>query len=139
MKHFDPAQCKQVGIVEDHEDMQIIYKRMFRKIKETEIVLQVATAEEALEKIPNAALDLIIIDISLPGMDGLTLCREIRIKYPNLKILIATGHDQDAYESASKEAGADGFITKGDGAKMVAETCRLLGLGEKAARGDSPG
>ncbi len=117
---------KRIGIVEDHEDMQFIYGRMFRKIKDIEIALQTLTAEEALAKIPTANLDLVIVDISLPGMDGISLAKELRLRYPGLKILMATGHDRMAYESASMKAGADGFVTKDDGAKLVAETCRLL-------------
>jgi len=119
---------KRIGIVEDHEDLQIIYKRMFRKNTNIEIVLQVPTAQDALEQVPKANLDLIMVDISLPGMDGITLSRELRKRYPDLKILMVTGHDKEAYESASVEAGADGFITKGDGAGMLAAICSLLHL-----------
>jgi DNA-binding NarL/FixJ family response regulator len=126
MMQIDSAQNKRIGIVEDNDDMQIMYKRMFRKAKNIEIVLQVPTAEAALEEIPKSNIDLIIIDISLPGMDGITLVRELRMQFPHLKSIIVTGHDREAYESASMEAGADGFVTKGNGVEMVATTCRLL-------------
>ncbi len=119
---------KRIAIVEDYEDMQIIYRRMFRKHKEIEIVLQVATAEEALERIPQIKVDLVIVDISLPGMDGITLTRELCRLNPGLKVLIATGHSKEAYELASKEAGADCFITKDNGPELVRQTCALLGI-----------
>ena len=126
MMQIDSAQNKRIGIVEDNDDMQIMYKRMFRKAKNIDIVLQVSTAEAALEEIAKANIDLIIIDISLPGMDGITLVRELRMRFPYLKSVIVTAHDREAYESASREAGADGFVTKGDGVEMVATTSRLL-------------
>jgi DNA-binding NarL/FixJ family response regulator len=119
---------KRIGIVEDSEDMQFIYKRMFRRIKDVEIVFQTATAEMALEELARASLDLIIVDISLPGMDGIELTRMLRARYPGLKIFIATGHDREAYESTSLEAGADAFISKGEGDKLLAEVSRLLYL-----------
>jgi DNA-binding NarL/FixJ family response regulator len=119
---------KSIAIVEDSEDMQIIYKRVFRKETDVTIVLQVSTAEEALDTLEQVPTDLVIIDISLPGMSGIELTKELKKKYPGLKILIITGHDKDAYESICMEAGADGFMIKGDGNKMIAEVKKLLQL-----------
>jgi DNA-binding NarL/FixJ family response regulator len=121
---------KRVVIVEDHEDMRFAYSVMFRRSTTLEIVKQVETAEEASEAIPAMHPDLAIVDISLPGKDGITLTRELRRQYPDLKILIVTGHDPEAYEKAAREAGADDFVQKGSSREIRARTYRLLGVPE---------
>jgi DNA-binding NarL/FixJ family response regulator len=119
---------KKIAIVEDSEDIQLIYKRIFRKVNGLEIAFQAFTAEEALEQLQKTHVDLIIIDISLPGMDGIALTKGLRSKYPDLKIIVATGHDREAYESLSMEAGVDDFIVKGDGIETIEKTKKLLSI-----------
>ena len=114
-------------IVEDHQDMQVMYRVIFRKCPDIEIVAQVTTAEEALSILPDMRPDLIIVDISLPGMDGIMLISEIRTIYPDLKILVATGHDPDRYLGAATRAGADGFLQKGDVGEIREKVYQLLG------------
>jgi len=93
-----------------------------------EIVAQVEDAEKALEAVEKKTPDLMIIDISLPGMSGIELTKQIKQKYPGIKILIATAHDPEAYLDSAKKAGADDFIQKGDAAKIREKVCGLLGI-----------
>lgn len=104
-----------------------MYRVIFRKCPDIEIVAQVATAEEALAILPDIKPDLVIVDISLPGMDGILLITELRQIYPHLKILVATGHDPDRYLGAATRAGADGFLQKGDVAEIRSKVNQLLG------------
>lgn len=104
-----------------------MYRVIFRKCPDIDIAAQVETAEEALAILPDIKPDLVIVDISLPGMDGILLISEIRRIYPDLKILIATGHDPERYLSAATKAGADGFLQKGDVGAIRAKVAQLLG------------
>ncbi len=62
--------------------------------------------------VDNNLHDVIFMDISLPGTNGLGLTRKIKSGYPHIKIIILTGHDEIEYFDAAKDAGADHFFTK---------------------------
>ena len=119
---------KKIMIVEDHEEMQFLYKAMFRRVPEIAIVAQEDTAEKALEEIPSLLPDLIIVDITLPGMSGLELTRSICGRYPWMKVLVVTAHDTDRYAEAAKEVGADNLVSKNSMPDIILKAKRLLGL-----------
>ena len=67
--------------------------------------------KEALEKVRTAHPDLIVLDLMMPGMDGLTVCREVR-KTSNLPIIILTARADDVDKIVGLELGADDYVTK---------------------------
>jgi DNA-binding NarL/FixJ family response regulator len=58
--------------------------------------------------------DLILVDISLPGKNGIALVEEMRKKQPNLRCLIVSGHEESVYVRQALKAGARGYVMKGD-------------------------
>jgi DNA-binding response OmpR family regulator len=122
---------KKIVIVEDNKEIQDIYALFFAQARIDNVVIaaqveSAETAETALKKIPEIRPDLLIVDISLPGMDGISLSRLIKKKHPAIKILIASANDRETYYSKSKEAGADDFVEKINVSKIVEKTRRLL-------------
>ena len=73
-----------------------------------------ADAEQALTKIPALAPSLVLVDISLPGMSGLELVAALRARELDSRLVVVTGHDEARYATAAFQAGADGFVRKGD-------------------------
>jgi two-component system KDP operon response regulator KdpE len=69
------------------------------------------TGEEALVKVREFRPDLVLLDVNMPGMDGLEACREIRAD-PNVAIIMLTVHNAEADKVAALDAGADDFVTK---------------------------
>ena len=116
---------KKIMIVEDHEEIQYLYKMMFRRVPDLEIIAQEYTAEKAIEVIPAVKPDLMIIDITLPGMSGIQLTTVVRRLYPEIKTLLITAHDTDRYADEAKDAGADSLLTK-DSMPAIVERVRLL-------------
>lgn len=117
---------KKVMIVEDHEEMQILYKAIFRKEQDLQIVSQEENAENAIKAIPELKPDLVVIDISLPGMTGIELTQYIRTHYPEIKILVVTAYEPERYFRIAKEAGADNLVTKTSAFNVVIEAKKLL-------------
>ena len=115
---------KKVLLVEDSLDMRLIYKRLFRRAEDIEIA-ESSSAEEALHAIPEINPDLLIVDISLPGISGLELTRRVRRLYPQIKILVVTGHELDWYHEEAIRSGADALISKSIGSGLV-EKCREM-------------
>ena len=113
------AAPRRLFIVEDHLIMRQSYVMLFNWSADIEVCGAVETAEEALREIPAARPELVLIDVSLPGMNGLQLVEVLRRQQPDLRLLVVTGHDEEHYAEAAIRAGADGFIRKGDTAALL--------------------
>lgn len=102
-----------VFVVEDHEDMRLIYRRIFSKTG-WEVCGEVAAGEQAIKQVPAAHPDFVLIDISLPGMDGIELARRLRTNDPHLCVMLCTGHDVSRFEQPAHEVGVDTIVSKED-------------------------
>lgn len=71
-----------------------------------------ASAKDAFEILESFQPDLIISDIQMPGMDGLTMCRKIRENYPHIQIIILTGYDEKEYLKEAIDIGVVSFVEK---------------------------
>lgn len=101
-------------IVEDHPFFrELIYKTLISHFPSSEI-MSFENSEDALPEINNQHFDVAIIDISLPGENGLKLTQKIRAIYPDIKIIIYTNHNLPEYREAAFEYGADQFLSKKD-------------------------
>ena len=75
----------------------------------------VATAEdatEALQFLDEAAPDIVVSDVMMPGMDGFELCRQIKAVHPALPVILLTAREDDESIRHGKEAGSDAYLTK---------------------------
>jgi DNA-binding NarL/FixJ family response regulator len=81
-----------------------------------------------LEK--NAAVDIVITDISMPGMDGMRLTKEIRKNYPHIKILALSMHNQGSIISTMLKNGISGFVLKDAGKEELLNAIKALSEGE---------
>ena len=75
-------------------------------------VLSVRTGEEALAELPRHRFDLIVLDIGLPGIDGLEVCRRVRASSSSVPIIMLTARDEEADRVAGLELGADDYVPK---------------------------
>ena len=85
-----------------------------------------ATAQEALAQIPTLAVDLIVVDLSLPDMDGIQLVGELRARQPDLRCLMLSGHQERNYVERALAAGACGYIAKGNPLELIEAIRRVL-------------
>jgi DNA-binding NarL/FixJ family response regulator len=76
-------------------------------------IIEAADGVEALQKIDGHPPNLIFMDISLPGENGLELTRRIKADYPDIIIIILTSHDSPEYREAAIRCKADYFFSKG--------------------------
>jgi DNA-binding NarL/FixJ family response regulator len=112
-----------VLLVEDH---LVIREGLIKVLEGTDDVIvsdTAATAEEGLMKVHDD-LDLVILDISLPGRDGIWLAGEIKAKHPSLPILILTMHEQASFVLRALKAGVDGYLTKWAGQTELLKAVR---------------
>lgn len=116
-----------VFIVEDNADMRFILKRILKKnFPQIEAIGESDSAEEALIEIPNFKPKLVLVDISLPGMDGIELIRRLKPASPALCVLVVTGHELDIYKQSALQAGAIDIISKTDYDLLLKCVAKLL-------------
>lgn len=104
-------------IVDDEADVADLFRQRFRReARQGTYVLHFAlSGEEALEKLAGEIepqLIVILSDINMPGMDGLTLLREVKTRWPDLPVMMVTAYGDDERRRRANEYGATEFLTK---------------------------
>jgi DNA-binding NarL/FixJ family response regulator len=101
-----------VLLVDDESLVRRILKQILAAHSDMELVGEAATGYEAISAVDGLQPDVVVMDIRMPGLDGIAAAREIRVKYPHVKIIglseYATGYNTDAME----KAGAVGVFQK---------------------------
>jgi DNA-binding NarL/FixJ family response regulator len=100
-------------IVEDNIPFREMFKGSLLSEFPSMEVIEAGNGEEAFKKLSSYSIDLIFMDIRLPGENGLELTRKIKGDYKNVTIAILTSYDLVEYREAAARCGADCFIVKG--------------------------
>lgn len=101
-------------VIEDHAAFGKALVRLLSEKANLEVVDVVPSGEEALERLPNLNVDLLLIDVSLPRMNGIRLVSTIQERFPGMRCLMLSGHLTPFYVKRSLEAGARGYVLKDD-------------------------
>ena len=103
-----------VIIADDHAMFRQGLKKLMQESKELMVIGEADDGLELLEILKNMAPDMVILDISMPKLRGIEATREIKMSYPQVKVLILTMHKRKEYLYHALSAGADGFLLKED-------------------------
>lgn len=103
-----------IFIIEDHPIMRYTLRNFIQKTLGLEVSGEAANGEEALERLAEVAADLVLVDVLLPKMSGLELVEQLHEKYPALLCLMLSGHNEMLYVRHAFNAGAQGYILKGN-------------------------
>jgi DNA-binding NarL/FixJ family response regulator len=103
-----------VFIIEDHEIVRGMLRKLIEQTTGLMVCGQAASAEEALPQFAAVRPEVILVDLSLPGMDGLDFIKEITRIEPTIKTLAVSAHLESIYAQRALEAGACGYVTKDD-------------------------
>ena len=99
-------------IVDDNPILREGLKSVLSRSPNFDVVDEAADGLEAIDSVNKFHPDLVLMDLSMPRMDGLAATREIKKKWPGTKILAFTIHNTPEYLTATLEAGADGYLLK---------------------------
>ncbi len=102
----------QVLLVDDHTIMREGIRALLEVYDGIEIVGEAAEGQEAVTKVQQLRPDVVVMDIAMPGMDGLEATRHIKKNNPRVKILILTQHENKEYILAAIKAGSAGYVLK---------------------------
>ena len=102
---------KRLLVVDDHAIVRSGIRRLLSERPDIE-VFEAASGEEAMSAVLDAPVDLIVLDLNLPGLGGLELLRRLVRTVPKIPILIFSQHAEAIYATKALEAGAQGFVSK---------------------------
>jgi len=101
-----------VLVVDDHAIMRDGIKALLSTDPGMEVIGEASEGREAVEKVRELQPDIVIMDIGMPGMDGLEATRQITRRNSKVKVLILTQHDDKEYVLSTVKAGASGYVSK---------------------------
>jgi DNA-binding NarL/FixJ family response regulator len=110
-------------LVDDHQVVREGLKHMLGPLEDMHIVGEAASGEEALVQAHRLQPDIILMDIKMPGMDGIATTRQLRKDMPKIYIIMLTLY-QDEYVTQSIEAGASGYVLKDANCEQLARAIR---------------
>jgi two-component system nitrate/nitrite response regulator NarL len=119
-----------VLIADDHEVVRDGLKNILMSLGNISVVGEVANGEEAVNVYGTIKPDVVIMDISMPGMNGIEATRIIKESDPNAKILILTMHDNQEYLNQIIRSGAKGFVLKNTDKEELLEAVKAVAAGE---------
>lgn len=115
-----------VSIVEDIEDIREALRVLINGSTGFECVHVYADAEEALDKMPGNEIDVVILDINLPGMDGISCLKALKPLMPDAQFMMCTVHQDDGHIFNALQSGASGYILKRMSPAGILEAIRDL-------------
>jgi two-component system response regulator NreC len=118
-----------VMLVDDHDVVRSGLKSLLSMDSEIEIVGEAANGADAIEKIPAFSPEVIVMDISMPTMDGMEATRRISAKFPECLVLSLTVHEDKQYFFEMLAAGAKGYITKQAAAEELVSAIKAVASG----------
>jgi DNA-binding NarL/FixJ family response regulator len=116
------------------DDHQFLLEGIAAVIKEMEELQIMATVQNGLELMTAIAMhypDLVVLDLNMPGLDGMQCLQKIKAEYPSIKVLILTNYNQPELIEMVKKMQADGFLLKNSTATELKTAIKTILLGEK--------
>jgi DNA-binding NarL/FixJ family response regulator len=122
---------KRVLVADDHLLLREGLRQLFEYVDDIQIGAEAATGDEVLKILANDSFDLLLLDVSMPGIHGEKLIGKIRQTYLQLPILILSMHNEPAIAKRMIQAGASGYITKGSSSTELLEAMRKVAANQR--------
>jgi DNA-binding NarL/FixJ family response regulator len=113
-------------LVDDHAIVRVGLKQVLDESFPGSVFEEAGSAEEALSQVRMTAFDIVILDISLPGENGLDVLKKIRQVRPNLPVLILSVYTEEEFAVRTLRAGASGYVTKRTASTDLVEAVRKI-------------
>jgi two-component system response regulator DevR len=117
-------------LVDDHEVVRVGVRALIERQPGMEVVGEAGTVREAVSRARELMPDVVVLDIRLPGGNGLDACRQIKAHQPDTRVIILTSFPDDEVLFDAISAGADGYVLKQIGSDDLIRALQRVGRGE---------
>ena len=118
-------------IADDHPVVRQGLARILAKDPELSVVGEVGNGAEVVGKVRRGGCDVILLDVSLPGMNGLEVLKQLRIDMPKLPVLMLSVHPEEQYAIRALKAGASGYLTKASAPEELITAIKTIAKGKQ--------
>lgn len=118
-----------VFLVDDHPLVREGVSAVLASEHDVSVVGEAASAEQALTAVARTEPDVVLVDIRLPGMDGIDACQILRERHPAVKVIVVTGYRNGNLMIRAFDAGAKGFLIKESPADMLRQAVHVVAAG----------
>ena len=119
-----------VLLADDHRILREGVKSLLEKAQDIEVVGEASEGGEAVAKAQALSPDIVLMDITMPGMNGLEATRQIKALKPNTRVLILSMHESNQYISQFLKSGASGYVLKDTAASELVGAIRAVSQGD---------
>jgi NarL family two-component system response regulator LiaR len=132
MYHLEPAMPEPIRIllVDDHHMVRMGLKAYFSTLPDIQVVAEAATGEEAVRLAAELTPDVVLMDLIMPGMDGVEATRQVRKSSPHSQVIVVTSYHEDEHIFPAIRAGALSYVLKDIDPDVLAEAIRRANAGE---------
>jgi two-component system response regulator NreC len=123
------TQRLRILLVDDHAVVRAGLRFVLETEEEFEVVGEAATTDEAIVEIERHRPDTVFLDIAMPTIGGVELCRRIHDQYPETHVIILTLHEGEEYFTQALQAGASGYLVKGSSTDELIAALRAVQRG----------
>ncbi|CAN5539505.1 MAG: response regulator transcription factor [Pseudomonadota bacterium] len=120
-----------IGLVDDHAIVRNGLRQFFQQHVDLRVVGEASNGREAIELVRTTELDVLVMDLSMPGQSGIDALAMIRAKAPDVGILILSGYPEEHYAMNLIRQGASGYLNKDCDPNEIVNAVRTLSLGRR--------
>lgn len=115
-----------LGIADDHRLFRVGFRSMLSGVADFDFVLEAGNGQELVDLLHQQACDIVLLDINMPIMDGITATGIIRERYPAVKIIVISMYDEDRFITHMLELGVNGYLLKDSSPAEVEKAIRQV-------------
>ena len=123
-------------IVDDQKIVREGIKILLEKSAEIEIIGDAADGNEGLKKVELLKPDIVMLDVDMPGISGLAVAKKIRFRFPEIKIIMLSSHEDEEYVKKATEVGAKGYLLKDASSQELEWSIKLVNQGYSAIKSE---
>jgi two-component system, NarL family, response regulator DevR len=119
-----------VLLVDDHEVVRVGVRALIERHRDMEVIGEASTVREAIDSAERLRPDVVLLDVRLPGGSGVDACREIKSRWPEIRIIMLTSFAEDETIFDAIACGAEGYVLKQIGSAELIEALEKVGRGQ---------
>jgi two-component system, NarL family, invasion response regulator UvrY len=116
-------------IADDHAIVRDGLKRILAAVPDMQVAAEAATGDQALALVKAQDFDVVVVDMSMPGLSGMDLIKRLKIEKPKGRVLVLSMHGEQQYAARALKAGAAGYLNKDSAAELLVSAIRKIAAG----------